>query len=133
MPLNVWKNGEKIIPNWFHLIQKSMCEITSYLVCYSWEPLRIKLGYLFPSKFISKIPYIVVIKPKPTYTHTHKIVLGMEIWNWVAYSNPRTNPHVYIVVAWKLTRGSWCIPQLSPLLLLLSLLLACPLQTSLNL
>jgi hypothetical protein len=22
MPLNVWKNGEKIIPNWFHLIER---------------------------------------------------------------------------------------------------------------
>jgi hypothetical protein len=46
---------------------KSMPEITSYLVCYSWEPLRMKLGYLFPSKFISKRPYIVLVKPKPKY------------------------------------------------------------------
>lgn len=37
---------------------KSMPEITSYLVCYSLEPLRNKLGYLFSSKFISKRPYI---------------------------------------------------------------------------
>jgi hypothetical protein len=37
------------------------------LVCYSWEPWRIKLGYLFPSKFISKRPYIVLVKPKPKY------------------------------------------------------------------
>jgi hypothetical protein len=39
----------------------------NYILFGTWEPLRIKSGYLFPSKFISKRPYIVLVKPKPKY------------------------------------------------------------------
>lgn len=69
----IW-NATECMENWrennsklVSFDSKSMSEITSYLVCYSWEPLRIKLGFVFPSKFISKRPYIVLVKPKPKY------------------------------------------------------------------
>jgi hypothetical protein len=64
---HVWKNGEKMIPNWFHLIQRVCLKLHPIWYVILESLLRIKLGYLFPSKFISKRPYIVLVKPKPKY------------------------------------------------------------------
>lgn len=62
-----WMYG-KMERKWFQIAFIWFKEYAwNYILFGTWEPLRIKSGYLFPSKFISKRPYIVLVKPKPKY------------------------------------------------------------------